>query len=174
MRATLLTAQKMADSIVREAEEKREEILAQAEASARERLEEYRREAAREDQRLKQGRQELARFIAAGRELCARELEFLDELPALPVDQEEVPMDIPATATRIKGVEQADPVSAESLFSVPPQENPPQAGEEAELPLPEETPPQPETEEDPALLEATRRINLNDLKFGRNYSGEHS
>ena len=36
MRATLLTAQKMADSIVHEAEAKRDEILAQAETSARE------------------------------------------------------------------------------------------------------------------------------------------
>ena len=38
MRATLLTAQKMADSIVHEAEAKRDEILAQAESSAREKI----------------------------------------------------------------------------------------------------------------------------------------
>jgi len=38
MRATLLTAQKMADSIVHEAEAKRDEILAQAETSAREKI----------------------------------------------------------------------------------------------------------------------------------------
>ena len=39
MRATLLTAQKMADSIVHEAEAKRDEILAQAESGAREKIE---------------------------------------------------------------------------------------------------------------------------------------
>ena len=38
MRATLLTAQRMADSIVKDAEEKRDSILQQAEAAAREKL----------------------------------------------------------------------------------------------------------------------------------------
>ena len=38
MRATLLTAQKMADSIVHEAEAKRDQILAQAETDAREKI----------------------------------------------------------------------------------------------------------------------------------------
>ena len=38
MRATLLTAQKMADSIVREAEAKRDQILAQAESDAKDRV----------------------------------------------------------------------------------------------------------------------------------------
>ena len=44
MRATLLTAQKMADSIVHEAEAKRDELVAKAEAEAHARLEELRRE----------------------------------------------------------------------------------------------------------------------------------
>ena len=44
MRATLLTAQKMADSIVHEAEAKRDEILAQAEASAKEKIGQLRQE----------------------------------------------------------------------------------------------------------------------------------
>ena len=38
MRATLLTAQKMADSIVKEAEAKRDQMLAQAEKDAREKI----------------------------------------------------------------------------------------------------------------------------------------
>ena len=42
MRATLLTAQKMADSIVHEAEAKRDELVAKAEAEAHARLEELR------------------------------------------------------------------------------------------------------------------------------------
>ena len=44
MRATLLTAQKMADSIVREAEARRDNLLAQAESDARERIAQIQRE----------------------------------------------------------------------------------------------------------------------------------
>ena len=44
MRATLLTAQKMADSIVREAEAKRDEIMNQAETQAQEKIAQLRRE----------------------------------------------------------------------------------------------------------------------------------
>ena len=44
MRATLLTAQKMADSIVREAEARRDNLLAQAEADARDRIAQIQKE----------------------------------------------------------------------------------------------------------------------------------
>ena len=86
MRATLLTAQKMADSIVHEAEAKRDSILAQAEADARDRIAQLRRETEEAQERLRQGQQELARFIAASREICSKELSFLDQLPKLPVE----------------------------------------------------------------------------------------
>ena len=80
MRATLLTAQKMADSIVHEAEAKRDEILAQAESSAREKIGQLRQEVEAAEERLRQGQQELARFISTSRELCQRELQFLEQL----------------------------------------------------------------------------------------------
>ena len=83
MRATLLTAQKMADSIVHEAEAKRDEILAQAEASAKEKIGQLRQEVEAAEERLRQGQEDLAKFIAASRELCDRELKFLDQLPTL-------------------------------------------------------------------------------------------
>ena len=70
MRATLLTAQKMADSIVHEAEAKRDEILAQAETSAREKIGQLRQEVEAAEERLHQGQRDLAQFIAASREIC--------------------------------------------------------------------------------------------------------
>ena len=78
MRATLLTAQRMADSIVKEAEEKRDDILRQAEESAREKLEGLRKEAERYDKRLRQGQEEIQRFVAETRALCEKEMKFLD------------------------------------------------------------------------------------------------
>ncbi|MEG1592908.1 MAG: DivIVA domain-containing protein, partial [Oscillibacter sp.] len=67
MRATLLTAQKMADSIIHEAEVKRDQILAQAETEARTRIGQLQQELSDAEMRLRQGQLELARFIAAGR-----------------------------------------------------------------------------------------------------------
>ena len=70
MRATLLTAQKMADSIVHEAETKRDEILAQAQADAKARIGELHQEQEEAEERLRQGQLDLARFIAASRQIC--------------------------------------------------------------------------------------------------------
>lgn len=164
MRATLLTAQRMADSIVREAEGKRDEILAQAESGAQEKIARYQQELATEEDRLKQGQQELARFIAASRELCAKELQFLEQLPKLPVEQE-----APAPAEEAPVEEIEEKVMAAFATQPAAGEQPP-APEEVPAPVEDYPEGDPFAREDP--LEATRRINLDDLKFGRNYGGE--
>ena len=64
MRATLLTAQKMADSIVHEAEAKRDALLSRAEMDAREKIAQLQKETEAVQERLRQGQEELARFIA--------------------------------------------------------------------------------------------------------------
>lgn len=74
MRATLLTAQKMADSIVHEAEAKRDALLSRAEMDAREKIAQLQKETEAVQERLRQGQEELARFIASCREVCAKEL----------------------------------------------------------------------------------------------------
>ena len=89
MRATLLTAQRMADSIIKEAEEKRDGILQQAEAAAREKLDGYRREAEQCAKRLQQGQDEIQRFVAESRALCEKELRFLEEFPAMLLEESE-------------------------------------------------------------------------------------
>ena len=137
MRATLLTAQKMADSIVHEAEAKRDQILAQAETGAREKIEDYRRELSEAEERLRQGQLELSKFIAASREICSKELSFLEQLSQMPVAA-------PAP--------EAEPAGEPAATEDPYPEGDPFA----------------RTED----MDATRRINLDDLKFGRNYTGE--
>jgi cell division initiation protein len=81
MRATLLTAQKMADSIVKEAEQKRDQMLTQAETDARVRVAQLDQETAAAQERLRAGQTELAKFIAASRAVCDREQQFLEQLP---------------------------------------------------------------------------------------------
>ena len=91
MRATLLTAQKMADSIVHEAETKRDEILAQAQADAKARIGGAPSGAGGGRGALRQGQLDLARFIAASRQICQQELELLERLPDLQVEVAAVP-----------------------------------------------------------------------------------
>ena len=189
MRATLLTAQRMADTIVREAEAKRDQMLAeaetrrstalaQAEAGVREKAAVYEQELSAAQARLQRGQQELAKFIAASRELCVRELALLDELPqaavavAAPVvEQVEIPeAQVEEIEEKVLAAFAAEP--AEETREAP-VEGAPQA-----VPAQEPAPEVPAVEDYPVgdpfadTLESTRRINLTDLKFGRNYTSE--
>ena len=165
MRATLLTAQRMADSIVREAEAKRDEMMAQAQDAARDKIQLYREEIALCEERLNQGRLELARFVAESRAVCEKQLAFLGELPELKVTP------LAAAAAPVEDTT-ADEIGEKVLAAFAAAEEAEQgAAEEAEEPVPA-----PAEEEvgnpfgaDGEDMDLTRRINLSDLKFGRNY-----
>lgn len=176
MRATLLTAQRMADSIVKEAEEKRDGILKQAEAAAREKLDGYRREAEQCGKRLQQGQEEIQRFVAESRALCEKELRFLDEFQTRPLEESE-----PEAAAaeeigeRILSAGESAPAAAvpEPAPQAAPQEPPPAPPAEDAVPAAEKlldtlAAAEQETED----LSATRRVNINELKFGPNYRSE--
>lgn len=167
MRATLLTAQKMADSIVHEAESKRDQILSQAEADAQAKIGQLQQEVAAAEERLRQGQQELAQFIAASRDICGRELQFLDQLPQLPVEQPAPEAAPEAEHEKVSEIEE-HVMAAFGEQEIKETEEP--AHEEAasaeDYP---EGDPFASGEDD---MTSTRRINLNDLKFGRNYTGE--
>jgi len=164
MRSTLLTAQKMADSIVKEAEAKRDQMAVQAEADARTRISQMQSEAAEAQERLKAGQRDLAVFIAASKDICAKELAFLEQLPQLPVTP---PSQAPEAVEQKKKEEAAGEIE-QNLYAAFQAEaaaaEQQSASEEPDLPpdavLPEEEP--------------TRRIDLDDLKFGRNYLGGDS
>ena len=166
MRATLLTAQKMADSIVHEAEAKRDEILAQAESSAREKIGQLRQEVEAAEERLRQGQMDLAKFISAARELCDRELKFLEQLPTLPVEAE-IPPSQPETAETVEQIEE----KVMAAFGEESAEEEETTAEE-EAPAAEDDYPEGDPFAADTVDEPTRRINLSDLKFGRNYKGE--
>ena len=165
MRATLLTAQKMADSIVHEAEAKRDEMLAQAENSAREKIGQLQREVEAAEERLRQGQMDLAKFISAARELCDRELKFLEQLPTLPVEAE-IPPSQPETAETVEQIEE----KVMAAFGEESAEEEETTAEE-EAPAAEDDYPEGDPFAADTVDEPTRRINLSDLKFGRNYSG---
>ena len=163
MRATLLTAQKMADSIVHEAEAKRDQILAQAETGAREKIEDYRRELSEAEERLRQGQLELSKFIAASREICSKELSFLEQLSQMPVAA-------PALEAEPAPVEEIEEKVMAAFEEQPVEE--PEAEPAGEPAATEDAYPEGDPFARTEDMDATRRINLDDLKFGRNYTGE--
>ena len=112
MRSTLLTAQRTADAIIQEAEARRDEILAAANDEALAQVEECRREVMELEDRMRRGRQELARFISAGRELCSRELKFLEHLPQMEVEPPLAPRSQTVKALESAPVPPVDPVAA--------------------------------------------------------------
>lgn len=177
MRATLLTAQRMADSIVKEAEEKRDGILKQAEAAAREKLDGYRKEAEQYGKRLQQGQEELRRFVAESRALCEKELLFLDEFQTRPLEERE-PEAAAVEEIGEKILSAGEPAPAASVPEPAPQEapqEPPAAPPQAADPVPPaekllDTLAAAEKEAED--LSATRRVNINELKFGPNYRSE--
>lgn len=227
MRATLLTAQRMADSILKEAEEKRDGILQEAETAAREKLDSLKKEAEQYDKRLQQGREEVQRFVTETRRLCEKELRFLEEFPTLPVEEPQ-----PAEAAVVEEIEENILSAAEAAVAPAPAAAPAAASPASSAPAaspipkadplpdavsgpveevfrvlvagPKDTRPQPDAiisspspapaaprqasaptpsaekllatlaaadsqEED---LSATRRMNINELKFGPNYRSE--
>ena len=171
MRATLLTAQKMADNIVREAETKRDVIVARAELDAQDRVTQLKEEAAVLEMRLQQGQQDLAAFITAVRGICQHELENLDRLPTLCVEEkpaEETPASEAPTDEDVASIVMA---ALETVTAEEPAEEEEEPAAEAEDEEEEDTKAYPEgnpfaPEGD---LKSTRRIDLSELKFGRNY-----
>lgn len=165
MRATLLTAQKMADSIVHEAEAKRDQMLQDAETTVRSQVSQHQQELDAAQERLRQGQQELAHFINAARELCERELKFLEQLPQAEVAAPAAPESSPV-----------EEIEEHVLAAFGPQDGAAETqAEEAAAPETPDTPADDYPEGDPFAREdlgSTRRINLEELKFGRNYSGE--
>lgn len=182
MRATLLTAQKMADSIVREAEQKRDQTLSQVETDVRVRIAQLSQEEHDAQERLQAGQQELAQFIAASRAVCDREMQFLDRLPQLPVEQPAPPAGEKAAVGEIEekimaGFDAEKDAAAPAETPAEEPETEPDADQEktAGSAAPEEKVPAGYPEENPFAREGeeddpTRRISLKDLKFGRNYS----
>ena len=173
MRATLLTAQKMADSIVREAETKRDMILSRADQDVQDRITELREIMEADEKRMQIGKQELAGFIAAVRDVCQRELDALECLPELPVDikrVEPVTVTLPEDAVEKEAAVLAELAELTELTETAETET---AAEELEQE--EETAPDTKAypEGNPFVTEgdsrSTRRIDLSELKFGRNY-----
>ncbi len=176
MRKALLTAQNMASSMVSEAEEKKETLLADAEMEARAKIGALHDEIVFEQKRLNAIKATTKEFVAKTRTVCETQLRALSALPDL------APEEIEKTTQEVKAAhDAAADVAALSEKIVASYEQERDAGTEtdgsatlrfptAKAAEPENAPEAPEAEESPFVDVSTRRLKLSDLKFGRNYS----
>lgn len=80
MRRTLLSAQQMADSMVKEAEATKVDAIARAELETKTRIEEIRREIASEEMRLAAARNSTTSYVEKLKELYTQEFEYISRL----------------------------------------------------------------------------------------------
>lgn len=151
MRAALMAAQKMANTMVEEAEKRKAELLANAEEDARRKIASLQLDIVREQARLESAKADTAAFIQQVREVCQRELSALDALPELSDLPELAGPAAPAPAEE-SAVDSGE-IEAHILASFRSDAAKPAA----------------KSESADSLGDTTRAPLLSDLKFGRNY-----
>ena len=149
MRSTLLTAQKMAAKLVQEAQTEKENLLKEAReqhAAQLAQLEQDKRDA---EEKLAMAQQSLVDFVRHGSELCAQQQEFLNSLP-------EMQLEHPQAAPAAEDIQQDIVQRLDDVMA-------------AEVPA-AETP----DHDVPAgsAIPNDFKLSLDELKFGRNYTGE--
>ena len=155
MRKTLLAAQKMADAMVAEAEQKKNALVKDAESLAAQRITELKEAIAAEEYRLKTAQQATADYVQKVRELHNSHCALLDGLSAM----------VPADAGMNETASQIEDAVA-SIVHLYPETPAEEAPVEEEAPA--EEPEKPAYEElDPSV---TRRFA--DLQFAKDYEIE--
>ncbi len=199
MRKALLTAQRMADELVKEAEEKKAAIIRDAEQDVLTRRDDLARSVEAEELRLKQAQQATAEFVQKVTALQAEETQLLARLqnlvpdaPAAPVDPvDQTASEIDDNVQRLLAKAMQDASVDVSLPPSAPSEETPESGDRSPLSdtarflasphftqesIQEEpvaqtpfTVPASDSGDDPADATARHHIDFGRLQFGRDY-----
>ena len=161
MRATLLTAQKMAAKLVQEAQAEKDRMLASAKAEAAQEIQRLENEKQAAQQKLSMAQEKLAEFIRRSDELCQAQSAFLQTLPELEL--------VPAaaeTAEKPDAVVGAIEQDILTQYDAAPEEK----AEEMKPAVTDEPTIQFPPVNDNAVP-TDFKLSLDELKFGRNYNG---
>ena len=174
MRAALLTAQRMANTMVEEAEEKKKSMLAGAEDEARAKIGALQGEIELEQRKLNAAKAATADFLQKTRELAQAQLALIERAPDLMPEEivgdktaeQKAETDVNAIEERILAAFRPTEAAPEEAApeAAPAEENAVKAEEAKAEPL--------EPDDSPFVETASHAIRLDDLKFGRNYHGE--
>ena len=165
MRATLLTAQRMAAQLVQEAQTEKEQVLQKAREEVAAQIGQLNEERAVAEQKLALAKRELAAFIRRSQELCVAQAKFLSQLPEMELEPAQPAAD-PATDDTVRLIGQ-DIVRgfAEAQDSVAERTEPAVSEETFEIV-------EPEVAVDDIPVSEIFYSSLDDLKFGSNYGGK--
>ncbi|MBO5339935.1 MAG: DivIVA domain-containing protein [Oscillospiraceae bacterium] len=173
MRKALMTAQRMADQLVKEAEEKKATILQDAEREAADKIACIRQEVTNEEYRLTAAQNATAAYVARIKQLHQQELDYLDNLAQLtPAPKAEEVNKVDETAQAIENsVLRLLSVEEEPAVQEPEEELEHTtefevAGQTQQEDLTEEEIEQTEDEMDKT---AVHHIDFGRLEFGRDY-----
>lgn len=174
MRAALLTAQRMANTMVEEAEEKKKSMLAGAEDEARAKIGALQGEIELEQRKLNAAKAATADFLQKMRELAQAQLALIERAPDL--TPEEIVGDKTAeqmAETDVNAIEERILAAFRPTEAAPEEAAPEAAPAEENAVKAEEAKAEPlEPDDSPFVETASHAIRLDDLKFGRNYHGE--
>ena len=164
----LMAAQRMADDLVKEAEQKRAQILEEAEAEAGRKVEAIRQEAEAERFRLESAQKETASYVAQVRALHAKAAEYLDQLsqltPPAPSPAENQEEKVEETVSDIDDSVQR--LVAQAMAEAAAENEKARQAEAAQEGENQNSPKDDDEEED---LSDTTRIDFGELQFGRDY-----
>ena len=152
MRSTLLTAQKMAAKLVQEAQTEKENLLKEAREQHAAQLAQLEKERHEAEEKLTMARQSLADFVRHSSELCAQQAEFLNSLPEMQMSPEE-------NAAAVEDDIRQDIMQHFDTMDV-------ETGTDVE------EPPVPQDVPAGSAIPNDFKLSLDELKFGRNYTGE--
>ena len=174
MRAALLTAQRMASTMVEEADVKKKSMLAGAEDEARAKIGALQGEIELEQRKLNAAKAATADFLQKTRELAQAQLALIERAPDLTPEEivgdktaeQKAETDVNAIEERILAAFRPTEAAPEEAApeAAPAEENAVKAEEAKAEPL--------EPDDSPFVETASHAIRLDDLKFGRNYHGE--
>lgn len=151
MRSTLLTAQKMAAKLVQEAQTEKDNMLKEAREQHAAQLAQLEKDKQEAEDKLVMAKQSLVDFVRHGSELCAQQQEFLNSLPEMQLSAEEAPADA------VTDIQQDIMQHMDAMETA--------AAEPVEAPYVKDVPAG-------SAIPNDFKLSLDELKFGRNYTGE--
>ena len=174
MRKALMTAQRMADDLVQEAEQKKAELLKTAEAEAAGRKDAIARELQAEEYRLQQAQQATAAFVQRVRALQAEGEEFLENLSQLYPPETAVPQPDPVDETVSEIDDNVQRLLAQAMKDAATENRRAKEAPQTDLDDTAEFAPADQREDRSEAdggedEERTSRIDFGELQFGRDY-----
>ena len=181
MRSALLAAQKMAATMVEDAKAEKEQILSSAREAAAAQVADLQQKTQQEQDKLVMAQQKLAEFVAHSQQLCAQQAEFLRQLPEMDaalLAEQSAPVTVEQkedalTQDTVRLIEKDILQSFQKAQEQVPVEEPVAAEEVPVVEEPKEEPAAGKTVEEDLDFTSDFKLNLEELKFGRNYTGEN-